>query len=43
VAGVVTLWLQANPNLTQSQVKDIITTTSHQREDKYTDKNNYYG
>jgi subtilisin family serine protease len=43
VAGVVALWLQANPKLTQSQVKDIIKTTSHQREDKYTDKNNYYG
>ena len=43
VAGVVALWLQANPKLTQSQVKDIIKTTSRQREDKYTDKNNYYG
>ena len=43
VAGVVALWLQANPNLTQSQVKDIIKNTSHQREDKYTEKNNLYG
>jgi len=43
VAGVVALWLQANPKLTQSQVKDIIKNTSHQREDKYTEKNNLYG
>ncbi len=43
VAGVVALWLQANPKLTQSQVKDIIKNTSHQREDKYTEKNNFYG
>ena len=43
VAGVVALWLQANPTLTQSQVKDIISKTSHQREDKYTEKNNLYG
>ena len=43
VAGVVALWLQANPKLTQSQVKDIIRKTSHQPEDKYTEKNNIYG
>ena len=43
VAGVVALWLQANPKLTQSQVKEIIKNTSHQREDKYTEKNNFYG
>ena len=43
VVGVVALWLQANPNLTQSQVKDIIKKISHQREDKYTGKNNLYG
>lgn len=43
VAGVVALWLQANPKLTQSQVKDIIKNTSHQREAQYTSKNNCYG
>ncbi len=43
VTGVVALWLQANPKLTQDDVKEIIRKTSHQPEDRFTEKNNYYG
>lgn len=43
VAGIVALWLQANPKLTQDDVKTIISKTSHQLEEQFTEKNNYYG
>ena len=44
-AGVVALWLQANPNLTPEDIKGIIERTSHQPEPEFsgTDKNVYYG
>ncbi|MCR4582645.1 MAG: S8 family serine peptidase [Prevotella sp.] len=43
VTGVIGLWLQANPKLTQDDVKEIIRKTSHQPEQQFTEKNNYYG
>ena len=43
VSGIIALWLQANPKLTQNDVKEIIRKTSHQREAQYTEKNNFYG
>ena len=44
-AGVIALWLQANPNLTPEDIKGIIQRTSHQPEPEFsgTDKNVYYG
>lgn len=44
-AGVVALWLQANPNLTPEDIKGVIERTSHQPEPEFsgTDKNVYYG
>lgn len=44
-AGVVTLWLQANPKLTPEDIKGVIQRTSHQPEPDFsgTDKNIYYG
>lgn len=43
VTGTVALWLQANPKLTQDDVKEIIRKTSHQPEAGFNVKNNYYG
>ncbi len=43
VAGIIALWLQANPKLTQQEVMEIIRKTSHQPDSAYTEKNNYYG
>ncbi len=43
VAGIIALWLQANPKLTQQDVMEIIRKTSHQPDPAYTEKNNYYG
>ncbi|MBR4920788.1 MAG: S8 family peptidase [Prevotella sp.] len=44
-AGVIALWLQANPNLTPEDIKGVIQRTSHQPEPEFSgpDKNNYYG
>ena len=44
-AGVVALWLQADPTLTPEDIKAIIQRTSHQPEPEFsgTDKNIYYG
>ena len=44
-AGVIALWLQANPNLTPEDIKGIIERTSHQPEPEFSgiDKNVYYG
>ncbi len=43
VTGTIALWLQANPKLTQDDVKEIIRKTSQQPEAGFTEKNNYYG
>ncbi len=43
VSGIIALWLEANPKLTMQEVKEILRKTSHQPEDAYTEKNNYYG
>ena len=44
-AGVIALWLQANPNLTPEDIKGVIERTSHQPEPEFSgaDKNVYYG
>jgi subtilisin family serine protease len=44
-AGVIALWLQANPNLTPEDIKGVIQRTSHQPEPEFSgnDKNVYYG
>ena len=44
-AGVIALWLQANPNLTPEDIKGVIQRTSIQPEPEFsgTDKNVYYG
>ena len=44
-AGVIALWLQANPKLTPEDIKGVIQRTSHQPEPEFsgTDKNVYYG
>ncbi len=43
VAGIVALWLEANPKLTQKDVMEILRKTSRQPDATFTDKNNYYG
>ncbi len=44
-AGIVALWLQANPDLTPEDIKGVLERTSHQPEPEFsgTEKNNYYG
>lgn len=43
VAGIVALWLQADPTLTPERVKEIIKATSHQTVDGLPSPNNTYG
>lgn len=43
VAGIVALWMQADPTLTPEKVKDIIKATSHQLVDDLPSPNNTYG
>lgn len=43
VAGAVALWLQAKPDLTPSDVMDIISSTSRHPEPSLSYPNNYYG
>ena len=44
-AGIIALWLQANPKLTPEDIMGVIQRTSHQPEPEFsgTDKNVYYG
>ena len=44
-AGVIALWLQADPNLTPQDIMGVLERTSHQPEPEITgaEKNNYYG
>ena len=43
VAGIVALWLQADPTLTPERIKEIISETSHHPDDSMTYPNNTYG
>lgn len=43
VAGIVALWLEADPTLTPEKVKEIVKATSHQVEEGMQSPNNTYG
>ena len=43
VAGIVALWLQADPTLTPERVLEIISETCHETDDSMTYPNNTYG
>lgn len=43
VAGIVALWLEADPKLTPKEVKEIVKATSHQVEEGMQSPNNTYG
>lgn len=43
VSGIIALWLQANPNLTPQDIKDIFAHTAHHPDPNLTYPNNIYG